>query len=53
VKGTINVFLRPIIEEIMNIKNTFVDVSFMHVYRERNMTIDYLSKEGLLMAPAY
>jgi hypothetical protein len=39
--------LRPIYEEILNIKYVINEVTFVHVYKERNRTADLLSKEGL------
>ena len=38
--------LWPIMNEIFLLKQHFNFVSFTHVYRERNSTIDRLSKEG-------
>jgi ribonuclease HI len=41
--------LRPIYEEVLNIKINFNEVSFCHVDIERNILADALSKEGLQM----
>jgi len=43
--------LRPIYEEVLNIKINFNEVSFCHVDIERNILADALSKEGLQMTP--
>jgi hypothetical protein len=42
-----NIFLFPILEEIHILLDTFDTVTISHVYRDRNMTSDTLSKEGL------
>jgi hypothetical protein len=45
-----NINLTSILEEVFWITNIFTNMSFNHVYRERNITINTLSKEGTLMA---
>lgn len=42
--------LRPIYQEVLNLKSYIDKVSFYHVYRERNMLADSMSKAGLQMA---
>jgi hypothetical protein len=42
-----NILLFPILEEIHRLLDTFNTVTISHVYRDRNMTTDALSKEGL------
>jgi ribonuclease HI len=46
-----NIMLRPILEEVQRILNTFDDSKMHHVYRERNEEADQLSKEGLSLDP--
>jgi ribonuclease HI len=43
--------LRPIFEEVQNLKAVFNCASFHHVYIERNELADGLSKAGLLLDP--
>jgi hypothetical protein len=45
-----NINLSSILEEVFLIANLFTNLSFKHVYKERNVTADSLSKEGTLMA---
>lgn len=42
-----NYILRPLLEEILNLKLSFIVFSLCHIYRERNNSGDKLSKEGL------
>ena len=42
-----NIQLFPILEEIHRLLDTFDTVTISHVYRDINMTIDTLSKDGL------
>jgi hypothetical protein len=42
-----NLFLRPILEEVILFQNVFNSISFSHVYRENNKDTDSLSKAGL------
>ena len=46
-----NIMLRPILEEVKIILNTFDDFEIHLVYKERNEEVDQLSKEGLSLAP--
>jgi hypothetical protein len=47
-KRALDYFLiRPIYEEILNIKYSIADVSFVHVYKEISMTTNLLPKEEL------
>ena len=46
-----NIMLRPILEEVKIILNTFDDFEIHLVYKERNEEVDQLSKEGLNLAP--
>lgn len=39
--------LMPLLEEVMLLKQHFDYISFTHVYRERNIIVDKLSKEGV------
>jgi ribonuclease HI len=45
-----NIILSPILDEVFTIANIFTNLSFQHVYRERNVKADSLSKEGSFMA---
>jgi ribonuclease HI len=45
-----NINLSSILDEVFLIANIFTNLSFQHVYRERNVATDTLSKEGTLMA---
>jgi ribonuclease HI len=45
-----NINLTSILEEVFLITNIFTNMSFKHVYKERNATTYTLSKEGTLMA---
>jgi ribonuclease HI len=45
-----NIFLCPILEEIFRLMDTFDTLVISHVYRDRNMVADSLSKEGLLLS---
>jgi hypothetical protein len=45
-----NIILSPILDEVFTITNLFTNLSFNHVYRERNVKADSLSKEGSLLA---
>lgn len=36
----------PILEEILQIKQAFNNISYCHIYRERNHEANFLSKEG-------
>ena len=42
-----NIFLVPIFEDIVRLLDCFHIVSFQHVYHERNMEADHISKKGL------
>ena len=42
-----NILLFPILEEIHRLLDTFDTVTISHVYKDKNMTADTLSKEGL------
>jgi hypothetical protein len=42
--------LLPILEEILILNHFFDSLSFKHVYREHNVTIDWLSKEGMQLS---
>jgi len=42
-----NILLFSILEEIHRLLNTFDTVVISHVYNDRNMIADTLSKEGL------
>lgn len=42
-----SIFLCPILEEIFRLLDTFDTVVISHVYRDRNLVADSLSKEGL------
>lgn len=44
-----NYTLRPIFDEINLACSAFINISFAHVYRERNKDADALSKTGLLL----
>jgi len=43
--------LRPIYEQIQRLKDLFNNISFHHVYREKNEVADRFSKDGLQLAP--
>jgi hypothetical protein len=45
-----NIHINYILEELFLIENIFTNISFKHVYKERNATTYTLSKEGTLMA---
>lgn len=45
-----NYMLRPLLEEIQNLKFHFNVFSIDHIYRDRNEEADRLSKEGLQLA---
>jgi hypothetical protein len=47
-----NFQLRPLFYEIINIKNSINEVTFLHVYRERKILVDSLSKLGVQMTPS-
>ena len=38
--------LLPILEEVIRLKQSFNQITFSHVYRERNVMVDQLSKEA-------
>ena len=38
--------LLPILEEVIRLKQSFTQITFSHVYRERNVMADQLSKEA-------
>jgi len=40
-------FLIPILEDIFRLLDAFDSLVISHVYRDRNMVMDTLSKEGL------
>jgi ribonuclease HI len=42
-----NIFLIPILEDIFHLLDTFDSLVISHVYRDRNMVADSLSKAGL------
>ena len=42
-----SIFLSPILEEIFRLLDTFDTMAISHVYRDKNMTTDTLSKEVL------
>lgn len=42
--------LRPLLEEILSLKQSFNHFSIAHIYRDRNEDADRLSKDGLLQA---
>jgi ribonuclease HI len=44
-----NLTLVPIMNQVMEVKNRFEEISFNHIYREYNTKADQLSKETLLM----
>jgi ribonuclease HI len=44
-----NIRLLPLFEEFFIILNTYSNFSIQHVYGERNIAADKLSKEGLLL----
>ena len=44
-----NIYLRPISEELIIIVFKFWEISFQHVFREMNQTVDHLSKDGILL----
>ena len=41
-----NIYLKPLYDEVILILNSLNHVSFQHIYKERNMVVDNLSKEG-------
>jgi hypothetical protein len=43
-------FFVPILEEIYRLMDTFDTLVISHVYRDRNMVADSLSKDGLLLS---
>jgi ribonuclease HI len=45
-----NIFLASLLEEVFLITEIFTNLSFTHVYRERNGATNSLSKEGTSMA---
>jgi ribonuclease HI len=45
-----NIFLCPILEEIFRLLDTFDTVVISHVYRDKNLVADSLSKEGLQLS---
>eukprot|EP00253_Pinus_taeda_P034856 PITA_34856 len=45
-----NYMLRPLLEEILSLKQSFNHFSIAHIYRDRNEDADRLSKDGLLQA---
>jgi hypothetical protein len=45
-----NIFLASLLEEVFLVKEIFTNLSFTHVYRERNTTTNSLSKEDTSMA---
>jgi ribonuclease HI len=44
-----NILLIPLLEEVQRLMASFDYFDIQHVYRERNMMVDLLSKEGLQM----
>jgi hypothetical protein len=44
-----NIFLLPLLEEVLRILDTFDSFYVWHVYRECNLDVDSLSKEGIQM----
>jgi len=42
-----NIYLRPLYEEIILLTVAFSKIAFKHIYRERNFTVDKMSKEGM------
>jgi hypothetical protein len=42
-----NIFLMPILEDIFHLKDIFDSLVISHVYRDKNMVADTLSKAGL------
>ena len=42
-----DIFLMPIFEDTCRFINLFQEVSFKHIFRERNQLVNYLSKQGL------
>jgi hypothetical protein len=42
-----NLFLLPILNQLKQVESSFLNVSFIHVYRELNAVVNLLSKEGL------
>lgn len=44
--------LSPLLEEIKALKRSFNAFSLCHIYRERNVSADMLSKEGLQQVPS-
>jgi ribonuclease HI len=45
-----NIFLLPILEDILCLMEEFETVTISHVYRNMNMVADALSKAGLFLA---
>ena len=46
-----NFILSPIFGEITHLKYDINEITFVGAYKERNIIANYLSIEGLLMAP--
>lgn len=44
-----NFILQPILAEIQTLKSSFQMISFHHIFRERNIQVDGLLKDGLQM----
>ena len=44
-----NIYLRPLYEDILRYIGSLQDISFTHVYKERNTTAGTLSKMGVLI----
>jgi ribonuclease HI len=42
-----NFLLQPLFSDIKNLQSTFSHISFSHVYRDKNIEADRLSKQGL------
>jgi hypothetical protein len=44
-----NFLLQPLLWDINNLKLTLSHLSFAHVYRDINIEVDMISKEGLCL----
>ena len=42
-----NISLLPLFKEVSRLRNCFMEISLIHIYRERNSEADRLSKEGV------
>ena len=46
-----NIILQPILEQLKRIAQSFIEISYYHVYKDLNTEADALSNEDLLLEP--